>query len=138
MGMDIGFTAIVLAPKLNLGLAWVWITFGFLSGLLLGLCFHREDWLGGYGSFRRRLYRLAHISFFGLGFVNLAFYFTARALAGSQPLLPMASGALITGAVLMPLCCLLMAHFPRTRLLFAAPVLSLLLGGVLTSLMLLK
>ena len=27
--------------------------------------------MGGYGSFRRRLTRLGHIAFFGLGFVNL-------------------------------------------------------------------
>ena len=37
----------------------------------------REDWLGGYGSFKRRLYRLAHISFFGLAIVNLMFCFVA-------------------------------------------------------------
>jgi hypothetical protein len=48
----------------NLLAAWVGILMGFLSGLALGLCFHRENWLGGYGSFKRRLYRLAHISLF--------------------------------------------------------------------------
>src|SRR5881397_2948507 len=66
--------------QVNLLIAWVWILLGFLSGFALGLNFHREDWLGGYGSYKRRLYRLAHISFFGLGVVNLCFYFTARAL----------------------------------------------------------
>jgi hypothetical protein len=35
----------------------------------------------------------------------------------------------VIGAISMPLCCLLMANFPRTRLLFGVPVLSLLLGG---------
>ena len=32
--------------------------------------------MGGYGSFRRRLARLGHISFFGLGFLNLLLAFT--------------------------------------------------------------
>src|SRR6266436_1502559 len=63
--------------QLNLIAAWSGILAGFVSGLLLGLFFHREDWLGGFGSFKRRLYRLAHISLFGLAIVNLMFYFTA-------------------------------------------------------------
>jgi hypothetical protein len=49
--------------------------------LILGLYFHDENWLGGYASFRRRMYRLAHIPFFGPGAVNLLFYFTAAQLS---------------------------------------------------------
>jgi hypothetical protein len=37
----------------------------------------------------------------------------------------------VVGALSMPLCCVVMAHFPRCRLLFSVPVLSLLLGGAL-------
>ena len=66
------------AIHVNLVMAWIWILLGFLSGSVLGLFFARENWLGGYASFKRRLYRLAHISFFGLGLANLAFYFTAQ------------------------------------------------------------
>ena len=115
----------------NLLAAWVGMLLGFLSGLVLGLCFHRENWLGGYGSFKRRLYRLAHISLFGLGAVNLFFYLTARTLApGSE--LALASSAFIIGAITMPICCVIMAHFPNTRMLFSLPVVSLITGGVLT------
>jgi hypothetical protein len=32
----------------------------------------------------------------------------------------------------MPICCLIMAHFPKTHLLFAVPVISLVAGGILT------
>jgi len=117
--------------QINLLVAWVGMLLGFLSGLALGLFFHREDWLGGYGSFTRRLYRLGHISFFGLGAVNFFFYFTARALPAGT-LLSLASSAFIAGAVTMPVCCLIMAHFPNTRSLFALPVLSLVTGGALT------
>jgi hypothetical protein len=117
--------------KINLFAAWFGILLGFLSGFALGMFFHREHWLGGYGSLKRRLYRLAHISFFGLGAVNLLFYFTAQMVPGSQMLL-LASNAFIMGAITMPICCVLMAHYPNTRALFALPVISLVAGGVLT------
>lgn len=117
--------------QINLLAAWMGILLGFLSGLALGLFFHREDWLGGYGSFKRRLYRLAHISFFGLGAVNFFFYFTARTLPMGS-MLSLASSAFVAGAITMPICCVIMAHFPKTHLLFALPVLSLVTGGILT------
>ena len=63
---------------LNLILAWLWILLGFATGMVLGMFFHGENWLGGYGSFKRRMYRLGHISFFGLGVVNLLFCLTAQ------------------------------------------------------------
>ena len=119
-------------PALNLAMAWLWILCGFLSGLALGTKFHREDWLGGYTSHRRRLYRLGHISFFGLGLVNFMFFLTTRfaALAGNS--MTIAGTAFILGAASMPVCCVLMAHWPKLRTLFAIPVLSLIIGAVLT------
>ena len=119
--------------QFNLVLAWAWIFLGFVSGLVLGLFFHQEHWLGGYASFKRRLYRLCHISFFGLGVLNLCFYLTVRECEITGGTLRAASTALMIGAVTMPLCCLLTAHFPRTRPLFAVPVVSLLVGGALTA-----
>ena len=120
------------ASHLNLLVAWLWLVLGFLSGLGMGLFFHREDWLGGYSSFRRRLYRLAHISFFGLGVVNLCFYLTARAVPLAVSGVSAASIAFILGAIAMPICCVVMAHQPRARWLFALPVVSLLAGGLIT------
>jgi len=116
----------------NLTLAWLWILLGFVTGMVLGLFFARENWLGGYGSFKRRMYRLAHISFFGLGAVNLLFWLTAQhfPLAGSSA--NFASGAFMIGAITMPVCCVLTAHFEKAHLIFAVPVVSLILGGVLT------
>jgi hypothetical protein len=99
--------------------------------MALGMFFHREDWLGGYGSLRRRMYRLAHISLFGLGAVNLLFYLTAQRFAPGM-LLAAASSLFIVGAVTMPLCCVLMGHFPKTYLALGIPVLSLIAAGTLT------
>jgi hypothetical protein len=117
--------------QLNLILAWLWILLGFISGLALGLFFHDERWLGGYASFKRRLYRLGHVSFFGLGAVNLFFYLTARNLPGGT-VSSVASSLFVFGTITMPLCCVLMAHFAKTRLMFAVPVLSVIAGGILT------
>jgi hypothetical protein len=121
------------AYELNLMLAWLWIGMGILSGCLLGLGFHRENWLGGYASFRRRLYRLGHISFFGLALLNLAFYFTMRGVPLDPLTSLVASWGFALGAVTMPVCCLIMAHRPALHALFAVPVLSLALGTVATA-----
>src|SRR5207249_5947210 len=98
--------------QLNLVVAWVWILLGFASGFALGLNFHREDWLGGYGSFKRRLYRLGHISFFGLAIINVIFFFTAHALGSGSSFAIIASRGFIVGALTMPACCFLIAHMP--------------------------
>ena len=117
---------------LNLILAWLWILLGFAAGMVLGMFFHGENWLGGYGSFKRRMYRLGHISFFGLGVVNLLFCLTAQTFSLADPFTVVASWAFIVGAISMPLCCVVMAHFPKAHLIFAVPVISLIAGGVLT------
>jgi hypothetical protein len=127
--------------NLNLLFAWIWMLAGFVSGALLGLRFASDQWLGGYASFRRRMYRLGHISFFGLGFMNLAFALTVRGLETvSIGLLNTASWTFLLGALSMPVCCLAMAHRPNAKppLLFALPVGSLLIGALITLWMLIR
>ena len=124
--------------KTNFLLAWLWILLGFISGMVLGLFFRGENWLGGYASFRRRLYRLGHISFFGLGAVNLLFCLTVQYFVLTGSLIRFASLAFITGAIAMPVCCVVVAHFPKAHLVFSVPVVSLITGGVLTLLDLAK
>lgn len=116
----------------NLFVAWIWMFLGFLSGAILGSFFHKDGWLGGYASFRRRMYRLGHISFFGLALMNLMFYVTVREAALAGPLITWASRGFLLGALTMPVCCALMAHLPGTRLLFAIPVVSLISASALT------
>src|ERR671936_155223 len=120
------------AAHFNLVLAWLWIVLGFAFGFYFGMNFHKEQWLGGYASLKRRLYRLAHIFFFGLAIVNLLFYLTARGFAHGSRGAIIASWGFALGAVTMPACCLLMAHRPRLRPLFLLPVLSLIAAGTLT------
>jgi hypothetical protein len=117
--------------KANLVLGWIWILLGFASGALMGLRFHQPDWLGGYTSHKRRLYRLGHISFFGLGAVNFLFALTA-AFCPDGTLLQVASKAFLVGAFTMPLACLVFAHHKGLHLIFSIPVTALLGGAVLT------
>jgi hypothetical protein len=116
-------------PDLNLVAAWIGFLAGVVSGIIPGLLFHGEKWMGGYGSWQRRLTRLAHISFFGVGFLNLAFALTARSL-GMKDGFAVTSALFITGAVTMPLLCYLSAWKPLFRHLFFIPVVSL--GGAIT------
>src|SRR5439155_17300104 len=107
---------------LNLHAAWIGFLLGFVSGAVLGLFFHREDWLGGYASWPRRMLRLGHISFFGIGFINLAFALTFRSLGVAAP--EAASALLLVAAIGMPAICFLAAARERFRTLFFIPVLS--------------
>ena len=101
---------------------WIGIAGGVLSGVWMGLSFHRSSWLGGYGAFRRRLVRLGHIAFFGVGFLNVSFALTVRALALSSPILHFVSVGLVIAAIAMPAACFLAAWRRGFRHLFAAPV----------------
>ena len=116
----------------NLLCAWIGILLGIVSGAALGMFFHQEKWLGGYSSFARRMYRLGHISFFGLGILNVLFYFTTKEIAVRGLLLATGSWSFVIGAATMPVCCVLMAHFPKSHFLFAIPVVSLLVGTIAT------
>ena len=113
---------------MNEALGWIWIHLGVISGALLGLGFLKPDFLGGYGSPERRLIRLGHISFFGLGLLNLLF---ALSVLDGPPvgwLLTTASIGLAAGAATMPLACGLVAWRRGLYPVFAVPVLSLLVS----------
>jgi hypothetical protein len=114
---------------LHLVIAWVAILVGLLSGTVIGLFFHREEWLGGYHSWRRRMVRLGHVAFLGTGLLNLAFAITVGALRLGGPL-RLASALFILGAVSMPAVCFLAAWRKPLRHLFFIPVLSLTGGAV--------
>jgi len=117
-------------PTVNLMAGWVGMLGGVLSGAVIGLFFHREEWMGGYGSYRRRLTRLGHIAFFGLGFLNLIFAATSAQLSLEGRWLATASWGLIVGAITMPVCCFLSAWRKPWRHLFPVPVLAV-TGGIL-------
>ncbi len=107
---------------------WLLILGGFVSGALLGLGFHRPDFVGGYGSFERRLLRLGHIALVALGMLNLL------ASAGPERCWSPTFGALLMlGSAAMPGVCFLAAWKRPFRHAFALPV-TLLAGAALVQL----
>ncbi len=106
---------------MNLLVGWLAVLAGLLSGAVIGMFFHGEAWLGGYGSWRRRMVRLTHISLVGTGLLNVAFALSSRALAGpGAPLV--ASVLFVAGALAMPVVCALAAWRPAFRHVFFVPV----------------
>ena len=110
---------------LNLFAGWMGFLAGAASGALIGLYFHRENWLGGYDAFPRRMVRLGHIAFFGLGLINVLF---ALSVAGNSPWTDCASVLLIVGLATMPTTCFLTAWKKGFRHLFFIPAGSTLVG----------
>lgn len=115
---------------LNLLAGWIAMLAGAISGAIIGLFFHREEWMGGYSSFRRRMVRLGHISFWGLGLVNILFALSVKALELATMSVRIASAAFILGLITMPLSCFLTAWQKPFRYLFPVPVVSIVAGIV--------
>ena len=116
-----------------LQIVWIGMLLGVVSGAVIGMFFHREDWMGGYNSFRRRLTRLGHISFFGLAFVNMAFAGTHYMLGLDEKWAQWAAISFAIGAAAMPTCCFLSAWRKHPfRHFFFIPVSGVLFGIVFT------
>jgi hypothetical protein len=116
--------------SINLLTAWLGFLLGCLAGAIVGLFFHQPDWCGGYSSWRRRMIRLAHIAFFGIGFLNLSYALTVG-LLGPWAASRTVSWLLILGAVAMPAVCYLAAWRTPFRHLFFIPA-----GAVTTAIIL--
>lgn len=113
----------VLHP-LNFQIGWSLVLAGFLVGALVGLSFHRVEFLGGYSSFPRRMIRLGHVALVALGGLNVL-------AAICVPVSPWQGWALIlllVGGISMPTLCFLTAWRRSFRHLFFIPVLSLIAG----------
>ena len=106
---------------INLVVGWIAILAGLIGGAGFGLFFHHVAWLGGYGSWRRRTARLAHVALVGTGLLNIVFAMSVGAL-GLEPAPRLASRLFLAGSATMPLVCALAAWRPRFRHLFSVPV----------------
>lgn len=102
----------------NLVVGWSSFLAGAVSGMVIGLRFHRPEWLGGYDSFPRRMVRLGHIAFFGLGLINILFALSAET---SSRFGDAASLLLVIGAATMSLNCFLTAWRGAFRHAFFIP-----------------
>ena len=109
---------------MNWYFGWGSILGAFVTGAILGMFFHREDFLGGYDSFRRRILRLGHISQAALGMLNVLFAVSTSASNHSFDA-RVAAIAFVVGGVAMPTVCFLTAWRVGFRHLFFIPVVAL-------------
>ena len=114
--------------RLHLLIGWTSMVGGALSGAAIGLFFHLDAWMGGYGSLRRRMVRLGHIAMFGLGILNVLVALSIDARPIPASFVAVASAGFLAGAVTMPTCCFLTAWRPGFRHLFPIPVVAILIG----------
>lgn len=122
----------------NRRVGWVCMCLGIASGLILGLWSFDgplpvPEWLGAYDQTGRRLVRLGHIAFLGLGILNVL-------LAGElrRRLLPAwgrrtASWAMNFGNVFLPLTLFAAAAYRPLKGVMAAPALAVFLALLLTA-----
>jgi hypothetical protein len=115
---------------INWYFGWGMILSAFASGAVLGLFFHRADFLGGYAAFPRRILRLGHIALAALGMINILF----SASVSSEPSwrVTVASVGFIVGGVSMPTVCFLSAWRAGFRYLFFIPVTALIVASMQT------
>lgn len=116
---------------INWYFGWAMILTAFVTGAGIGLFFHRDDFLGGYASFRRRILRLGHIALAALGMINILFAISMKAVEPS-PQVQAASVCFMVGGVTMPGVCFLSAWHTGFRHLFFIPVTALVAAAILT------
>ena len=109
---------------LNWYAGWMMVLAAFITGAAIGLRFYREDFWGGYTSFRRRIVRLGHIALAALGMMNVVYSYSpwpsALSFEGRA-----ASLGFVIGGISMPLVCFLSGWNPKFRHLFFIPVVAL-------------
>jgi hypothetical protein len=116
---------------INWYFGWGMILSAFVTGAILGLFFHRADFLGGYASFSRRILRLGHIALAALGMVNILFSLTPMSSEPSWRV-SVASIGFIVGGLTMPTVCFLSAWRAGFRHLFFIPVTALIVASIQT------
>jgi len=116
---------------MNWYFGWGSILTAFLTGATIGLYFHREDFLGGYASFRRRILRLGHIALAALGMINILYGLSPMASEPSYGA-QVASVGFIVGGVTMPAVCFLSSWRAGFRHLFFIPVSALVIAAIQT------
>src|SRR2546421_12410970 len=91
-------TSVTLMQLLNWYVGWSLLLCAFVTGAALGLFFHRQDFLGGYTSFRRRIVRLGHIALAALGMLNVLFSYASWPTT-SEPTAQAASAGFAIGGI---------------------------------------
>ena len=124
--------------KLNRTVAWVSLLLGAVSGLVFGLWsfggpVEVPAWLGNYSDVSRRLARLCHISFFGLGILNLLLVRELPRCALRERAKQAASIAMNFGNVFLPLTLFAAAIYHPMKYAMGLPSTSVALALAITA-----
>ncbi len=121
--MNIGDTNIIFG--------WVWMCFGFIFGMTLGIWADGEKWLGGYASVARRYLRLGHVAFIALPIINILYGKELPLVDLSDSMKYIGSYLMIFGAVGVPITCVSAAFIRKTRYFLPLPASAILIGTII-------
>ncbi len=121
----------MMPGQINVMFGWVWMGFGFIAGMLMGLWAEGDNWLGGYGSLTRRYLRLGHIAFIALSIINILYGKELYSVILSDTHKNLGSYLMLFGAVGIPLVCVFAAFWRKTKYLLPLPASALLIGTII-------
>jgi hypothetical protein len=122
----------------NRRIGWLTSCLGAGSGLIMGLWsfdgpFAVPEWLGPYDQTARRLARLGHIAFFGLGILNLLMAGELRRRSLGPWGRQVASWAMNFGNVFLPLTLFAAAAYRPLKYCMSVPAVAVFVALVLTA-----
>ena len=122
----------------NRSIGWTCIAAGVGTGLILGLWSFDgpvavPSWIGEYGDTSRRLVRLGHIAFIGLGILNILLGRELPRLALGAGGRRLASLAMNFGNIFLPLTLFAAGAYRPLKLVMSAPAISVFLALVLAA-----
>lgn len=126
------------AWRRNRQVAWTCAVLGVLTGLVMGLWSFDgpmpvPPWLGDYGATARRLARLGHIAFLGLGILNLLLVRELAETSLGMAERRVAATAMNIGNVFLPLVLFAAAAWQPLKYLLPVPACSVFIALVLAA-----
>jgi hypothetical protein len=122
----------------NRRIGWLSMCLGIASGLIMGMWsfdgpFAVPAWLGQYDDTSRRLARLGHIAFIGLGILNLLIAGELRRFLHSFRGRTVLSWAMNFGNIFLPLTLFASAAYRPCKFIMSVPALAVFVALVVTT-----
>jgi hypothetical protein len=131
-----GSIAVSSGTTLNIAVGWTSLATGAVTGLVLGLWSFGgpvpvPEWIGDYNSLPRRLLRLGHIAFFGLGILNIMLARHLGRLRSLSHHRRLALGAMNVGNIFLPITLMIAAAVEPAKYLMSVPAMAVTIALVI-------
>lgn len=131
-------SAASLAIGANRTIGWCSLLVGALTGMVMGLWSFDgpmpvPDWVGAYGETSRRLLRLGHIAFFGLGILNILLAQQLPKFRLDEGLKRLGALCMNFGNVFLPLTLLAASIYHPLKYLMAVPATAVVIALALSA-----